>query len=69
MVLEQKNNYLQEKLKLALFRQFARHTERFIGEGQMPLFDSGETAASVPEQPHEKETIRSYTRTKGGGNR
>jgi transposase len=65
-VLEQENNYLQEKVKLALFRQFARHTERFIGGGQMPLFDCGETGASVPEQPHEKETIRSYSRTKRG---
>jgi transposase len=66
-ILEEENNYLQEKLKLALFRQFARHTERFTGEGQMALFDAGEQAApEIPEQPGEKETVDSYTRRKRG---
>jgi transposase len=66
-VLEQENNYLQEKLKLALFRQFTRHAEKFTGEGQMPLFDAGEAAVpKVPKQPCGKETVSGYTRTKRG---
>ncbi|MDR2797370.1 MAG: IS66 family transposase [Treponema sp.] len=66
-ILEQENQYLQEKLKLALFRQFARHAERFVGEGQLPLFDSGEgTAPPAGEQTDETETVRSYNRTKRG---
>jgi hypothetical protein len=40
--LEQENNSLQEKLKLALYRQFGRHAEKFVGEGQPPLFDADE---------------------------
>jgi hypothetical protein len=32
-VLEQENQYLREKLKPALFRQFGRHAEKYVGEG------------------------------------
>ena len=65
--LEQENGLLQEKLKLALFRQFGRHAEKFVGEGQPPLFDSGEAAApKTPETPEEQETVKSYNRTKRG---
>ena len=65
--LEQENELLQEKLKLALFRQFGRHAEKFTGEGQPPLFDAGETAApEIPESPEEKETVSSYNRRKRG---
>jgi transposase len=63
--LEQENSVLQEKLKLALFRQFGRHAEKFVGEGQLPLFDAGEDAAPSPE-PAERETVKSYNRSKGG---
>jgi transposase len=64
-ILEQENTYLQEKLKLALFRQFARHAEKFVAEGQLPLFDSGEGAApAAGEQAEETETVKSYHRAK-----
>jgi hypothetical protein len=32
--LERENSYLQEKLKLALFRQFVRHAENSPGKGR-----------------------------------
>jgi hypothetical protein len=65
--LEQENSVLQEKLKLALCRQFGRHAERFVGEGQLALFDSGEAAApNRPEPADERETVKSYQRSKRG---
>jgi transposase len=65
--LERENRYLQEKLKLALYRQFSRHAEKFTGEGQRPLFDSGETAASVPEKgPEGTVEVAGHTRKKAG---
>jgi septal ring factor EnvC (AmiA/AmiB activator) len=65
--LEQENRTLEEKLKLALFRQFGRHAERFTGEGQLVLFDAGETAAPVKaEGPEEKTVVVGYRRRKGG---
>jgi transposase len=64
--LEQENNVLQEKLKLALYRQFGRHAEKFIGEGQLPLFDAGEAAEPSPQSADETETVKSYNRTKRG---
>jgi transposase len=65
--LENDNARLEEKLKLALYRQFARHVERFVGEGQPFLFESTEKAAPKPE-PDKTETItvKSHTRTKRG---
>ena len=65
--LEQKNRRLEEKLKLALFRQFARHAEKFTGPFQIPLFESGEEAAPKRETP-EKEVIavKGHTREKRG---
>jgi transposase len=65
--LELENQYLQEKLKLALFRQFGRHAEKFAGEGQLPLFDAGEAAApAASEQAEERETVKSCRRAKRG---
>jgi transposase len=65
--LEQENQRLQEKLKPALFRQFARHAEKFAAEGQPPLFDSGEGAAPAAlEQADETETVKSCHRAKRG---
>jgi hypothetical protein len=51
--LEQENNSLQEKLKLALYRQFGRLTEKFVGEGQPPLFDANEAGVPEPERAAE----------------
>jgi hypothetical protein len=66
-VLEQENQYLQEKLRLALFGRFGRHAEKFTGEGQLPLFDAEEGAApKACEQPEEQEPVKSYNRTKRG---
>jgi hypothetical protein len=64
--LESEKGLLQEKLRLALFRQFGKGAEKFSGAGQLPLFDGGETGA-IPqaEKPFETETIE-YTRRKGG---
>jgi hypothetical protein len=67
-VLEQGNQYLQEKLKAGLFRQFARHAEKFTGEGQLPLFDAGEDAApQAPQRADEGETVQSSCRARRGG--
>ncbi|MDR1024208.1 MAG: IS66 family transposase zinc-finger binding domain-containing protein, partial [Treponema sp.] len=66
-VLEQENNYLQEKLRLALYRQFGRHAEKFVGEGQPPLFDADEAAVPKgPEPAKGTETVNSYNRVKRG---
>jgi transposase len=65
--LEQKNRVLEEKLKLALFRQFGRHAEKFTGPSQLLLFESGEQAA--PERKDaEKEVVAvtGHTREKRG---
>jgi transposase len=65
--LEQENSALQEKLRLALYRQFGRHAEKFVGEGQLPLFDAGEAAAPKGSEPaDETETVTSYNRSKRG---
>jgi transposase len=65
--LEAENERLQEKLKLALFRQFGKAAERFDGAGQPQLFDSEEAGAPRKDtEPVETETIQ-YTRTKTGG--
>jgi transposase len=65
--LEQEKSALQEKLKLALYRQFGRHAERFVGKGQLALFDAGEAAApNSPEPADERETVKSYHRSKRG---
>ncbi|MDR3122869.1 MAG: IS66 family transposase [Treponema sp.] len=64
VVLEQENRCLQERLRLALFRQFGRHAEQFAGEKQPPLFDVGEAVA--PEAADETETVKSYNRAKRG---
>jgi hypothetical protein len=57
--LEKENAVLTEKLKLALYRQFCRHAEKFKGIGQPLLFDSDEKAApkvleKVPVAAHER---------------
>jgi transposase len=66
--LEAKNEYLLEKLKLALSRTFARHTERFRGEGQLALFDVGEGGApkSAEEPKEETVAVSCHTRKKAG---
>jgi hypothetical protein len=57
---------LQEKLRLALFRQFGKGAEKFADPGQLPFFDGGETGASPQtEKPFETERIE-YIRRKGG---
>jgi transposase len=65
--LEQKNDRLEEKLKLALFRQFGRHAETFTGPSQILLFEGGEEAAPNVETP-EKDviTVQGHTREKRG---
>jgi predicted nuclease with TOPRIM domain len=61
------NERRQEKLKLALFRQFGKAAERFDGAGQPQLFDSEEACAPhKAAEPVETETIH-YTRTKAVG--
>jgi transposase len=67
-VLEAKNEYLLEKLKLALSRTFARHTEKFTGEGQMTLFDAEEALAPKGEEELKEATVEvaSHTRKKAG---
>jgi transposase len=66
--LERENSCLQEKLKLALFRQFVRHAEKFTGEGQMPLFEAEESA--VPGKgPETRVEVAGHTRKKAGRKR
>jgi transposase len=66
--LERRNEYLLEKLKLALSRTFARHTERFTGEGQLALFDIDETGAPGNKEAAKEETVEvaSHIRKKAG---
>ncbi|GHV45780.1 transposase [Spirochaetia bacterium] len=65
--LEKANAYLEEKLKLALYRQFAWHVEKFTGEGQQLLFESDEKAAPEHEiNESESITVKSHTRLKRG---
>jgi transposase len=66
ITLQAKNEILEEKLRLALYRQFGRGTEQFTGKGQLNLFtensDSGEGKA--PEIPSLE--VKGYKRNKGG---
>jgi transposase len=65
--LEQENNSLQEKLKLALYRQFGRHAEKFVGEGQPPLFDANESEVSGSERDSEATVaVAGHTRKQAG---
>ncbi|GHV72931.1 hypothetical protein AGMMS49940_02330 [Spirochaetia bacterium] len=49
--LEAENQRLEERLRLALFRQFGRASERFIGKGQQPLFGNEEIPDGKAEPP------------------
>jgi transposase len=65
--LEQENRILEEKLQLALFRQFGRASERFIGKGQRLLFESEESNAPQGETPDEPPiVVKSHTRSAKG---
>jgi transposase len=65
--LEQKNRRLEEKLRLALFRQFGRHAEKFTGTSQILLFESGEEAVPESETPDaEVIAVQGHTREKRG---
>jgi TolA-binding protein len=67
VLLEAENQRLQEKLKLALFRQFGRRAERYSGEGQPLLLDDGETVApKAPAPAEDQETVAGYSRAKRG---
>jgi transposase len=57
---------LNEKLKIALYRQFCRHAERWIDSSQALLFDCGEGKAPVPEKSNEVTEVKSHTRKKKG---
>jgi transposase len=64
--LERRNEALEWK-KLALFRQFGRHAERFSGEGQPPLFDAEETAAPAAEtEPAKTVAVAEHQRKQRG---
>jgi transposase len=69
--LERNNEYLLEKLKLALSRTFARHTERFSGGGQLALFDAGEKGAGERGESPKEGTVpvQGHTRKKAGRKR
>jgi transposase len=63
--LENENNILREKLKLALHRKFVKGTEVFLG--QPLLFDSSESAAPLKEaEPEEKSQVKAHARSKRG---
>jgi hypothetical protein len=66
-VLKTKNEILEEKLRLALYRQFERGTERFTGKDQLNLFvensESGRET-KVPERP--PVAVKGYDRNKPG---
>jgi transposase len=63
--LENENMLLEEKLRLALFRRFGKATEKFIGKGQIPLFESAEQ--KPPEEAEDKKvTVKSYNRSPKG---
>jgi hypothetical protein len=62
--LEAENRLLEEKLKLALFRQFSRGSERFTGEGQQSLFGNEEILEDKTDVcPGQKDIpVKSHTR-------
>jgi transposase len=65
--LEEKNRRLEERLRIALMKQFSKHAERYTGEGQQLLFDAGEkTALKVEEKEKDTVTVQSHKRTKRG---
>jgi transposase len=65
--LESEKQKLEEKLKLALYRQFGKHAERFSGIGQTLLFESEEKAApELPKDEPETTTVKEHTRVKRG---
>ena len=55
--LERNNQILEEKLKLALLRQFGKAAERFVGKDQLLLFESEEVAFVVDDKESLPETI------------
>jgi transposase len=66
--LKTKNELLEEKLRLALYRQFGRGTEKFTGEGQLNLFVENPEGGGEKEKPPHEETIevKGYERSKRG---
>jgi hypothetical protein len=53
-----------------LYRQFGRQTKKFVGEGQLALFDAGEAADQrVPNRGTRRKRLRAITGPNGGGNR
>jgi transposase len=67
ITLQAKNGILEEKLRLALYRQFGRGTERFTGKDQLNLFvENLETGREnkAPEAPPVE--VKGYERNKPG---
>jgi transposase len=65
--LEQENQRLAEKLRIALFRQFGKASERFIGEGQQLLFGNNEQHEDKKETGEEKKIeVKGYCRCARG---
>lgn len=59
---------LEERLRLALFRQFGRASERFIGKGQQPLFGNEEIPESKAEPPEPAGTpVKAHVRKTARG--
>lgn len=65
--LKDENNYLQEKLKVQLYRRFCKSSEK--DRGQLLLFNT-ENRSDDPEETQEKEavlTVKTYTRRAAKG--
>jgi hypothetical protein len=64
--LERKNLILKERLDLLLYKRFVRTAEQFTDKGQSELFNETERVSEKPEEEHETEEIKAYTRKKAG---
>ncbi|GHV66181.1 transposase [Spirochaetia bacterium] len=67
IALEAENQRLEEKLRLALYRQFGRASERFIGKGQQSLFGNEEIPEGKAEPPEPAGTpVKAHIRNAKG---
>ena len=63
--LEDENDILREKLRLALFQRFGRSSEK-IDPNQQELFCEAEVEADAPVAEESTTTVSSHTRKKAG---
>jgi len=61
---------LQDKYDLLVYKRFARSAEQLLADEKQPLLfaeEAGQQPEAKEETPQELETVKSFTRKKGGG--